>query len=456
MNEERYNQFKEKLGFFDWNQSIYGLVKFTEIVDKLEGQRSSRGVSISLYNDAIIRYEKQIFNNIENWETSENRVEPIYFVYEFEGFTRSFYGKENGWYELKIISAERKENYAEDEEFIFGKVFFAASPVKWQSVKVKLIKQAPMVISKIDYRKQIEIEKKKGSVILGHGKYFCGYPYGSSSIATLYNIGQANSTHIQFNKYVSAFIDIGYPTCGCDSELKKSNLIYKRKISKKNADFVFLTHWCLDHFLGVCEHEHFRNNVKRNRARSLYDAYWLAPDPTNNPDASDASLRLCLYLLQRKKICLIDTKTNPRDHVIGSSCLDIYSGEYSGDIRNDFGLIYEIKGKNTNFLFPGDASYRVFPKEIVGRDFKYILAPHHCSGMIPPNIRGIKSKNLLKFHNNQKCGFTFDNSIAFITAGKTNTHGHPDPKHMADLKRQNFELFILSSHCAESFEIIID
>lgn len=216
----------------------------------------------------------------------------------------------------------------------------------------------------------------------------------------VFNVGQANCCFCDLQDR-KLFFDIGVTY---REKIKNNSSIddaVNRYISKINADDVFVSHWDLDHILGVV----YNRNVLSNKI-------WLGPDfkllhEKQGRKVSISIINLVYYLIfvGKSEVMLIDTSSTDKT-LFESDTLSIYLGTpvtTSINILNNGGIIMKLQNRK-NMLFPGDCDNNVIPKLAISDTFDNIVVPHHGSIMGDPIFIG-KDPN--------------GNNCAYICIGKT-------------------------------------
>ncbi len=235
-----------------------------------------------------------------------------------------------------------------------------------------------------------------------------------------------------------------------------------QEISSSKPAFIILSHWDLDHILGIT---HLGANVYANNTGKKI--WWIAPNlgllPKKNQTASAS--RLCAYLVKAKLIWLIGDLVNKKSRnkqsikVLdnSSNILSIKMWQGAGKnspngINNNIGLILNIcmnvMGNgvdicNQKLLFTGDCEFRQMKEDVFcdkdQKDCKYdlLVTAHHGSknavfnSTLSPNIPE---------NRECKCVKGTAHARAVISYG-VNTHSHPNAEHIAILKRNGFSVY---------------
>ena len=182
---------------------------------------------------------------------------------------------------------------------------------------------------------------------------------------------------------------------------------------------IILSHWDLDHYLGIALYDY----------EKLFNKVWIARSEAKSQTAK--RIINIIFKVSKRKL-LISDYIDTEKIMLGDN-LVIYRNKSSKakDYINNNGLSIYInkKSKNVNLLklvSVGDVAY-----ENMHKDFKeenkldILVAYHHGSG----NYK----KNIFESNNNSK-------SIAIIPVG-CNTHKHPTEIAINDLKSKGFNIY---------------
>lgn len=339
-----------------------------------------------------------------------------------------------------------REGWVRNERIISvlnGRVMVSASPIEFSNGKLVIVEDHSSVPSGFEnilnddiYKCEkesytsanyCEIEKILNASIIN----------GKPIWINVYNVGQAYCAAICMDSNKLIFSDIGLTKDKIElnaKEIKKA----KKQIKKINPQMVILSHWDLDHILGIT-----------NASDSIYDAMWIVPDlwklrisnrkgKIDNKLISDSAKRLLKYLdwKNREKLIIIDdelSKTCIYENPTGT--MSIWSGErctisginennkrYNITKANNFGLMIFLKNDYTALL-PGDCEYSVMNNYLLKKEINFLVVPHHCSKMSKPKIKGA-------------CG----KKKAVLSYGIHNIHHHPDNLHMKQISEIGYEI----------------
>ena len=253
----------------------------------------------------------------------------------------------------------------------------------------------------------------------------------------VYNVGQACCTSVTLENKGIFFADIGLTKDRVELDMEEIKNA-KKKINGIIPQAVILSHWDLDHILGIT-----------NACDSIYDATWIVPDlwglqivkkngTIDEKQISDSAKRLLKYLdwkIKDKLIIVGDDLIKKCIYENPTKTVSIWTGErvtktgknankkqFQITRANNFGLIIYIKNDSAA-LFPGDCEYSVIPDTLLDKEINYLLVPHHCSKMSSPRIKA-------------SCGV----KRAILSYGIHNKHGHPDGLHMKQIYDMGYQI----------------
>lgn len=445
----------------DLSDYVYNAVKYVTNIGDFEFPLEFH---FSLINKWVAEKEK-VFSMEYNKEIREHLNYRPYFL-EFSGYCTN---REYLNQLLKLITSDDKNYYSayfytekiketkglsypewiNDEKIIAilsGEVLVSASPI--EKVKGQLFIVDDHTEASPEYKDILDdsIYRCEGETLKKHQQSYINDTLdntilnGKPKILNVYNVGQGNCAAIEMEAGGNIFADIGLTNDVI--ELSSKNIEKsKQKISDVSPEVVILSHWDLDHILGVT-----------NAADCIYDSTWVVPDlwglmkytskkrngQINYTYISDSAKRLLKYLdwRNKKRLLVVDDTfansliySNPTENVsIWSGTRKCKSGlnerkqKYCITPTNNFGLIIHLK-RNYSALLPGDCDYGVLPNDLVVKEINYLIVPHHCSKMSKPNI---------------KC--SEDKAVAVLSYGLHNKHNHPDMLHMKQLFDEGFEI----------------
>lgn len=379
------------------SDEVYGQIYVDEVIAWEEG--AVIRVNISLVNDQMLNME------LDGLESGSNSL----FFYEFIGeatypsrgpFVKcALLGKWDldEYHVFRIIDMENVDQKILVREFgnrpvFMGEILFSASPIL--SHKVAIVVEGPVKnraayqnLKKIYGRWSDEIRRK---AIYDNTKIISRLKEEFDAIKCkkvgIYNVGQANCCFCDLD-VKKLFFDIGVTRSKADRERKQiSNAI--DRMAKINVDAVILSHWDLDHVLGVCYNQN-----------CLYNTLWVVPDFEKLYTTPRISIiRLCNFLLRNgnSEILMIDTSTDEKTMFVSSNKeFSLYKGEpkaaYGINSMNNGGLILKLSRKK-NILMPGDCENSIIPDAALQEELDNVVVSHHGSYMSLPRMRGKKGK----------------------------------------------------------------
>lgn len=278
----------------------------------------------------------------------------------------------------------------------------------------------------------------------------------------IYNVGQGNFIYLKINKSFSMFFDVGeskYP----EDSLGEKNYIKQNndRIVKLEPDCIMLSHWDLDHILGVYKF----SDIFYKRPQ------WVTPDiKILGNQASLSAKRLCAYLIKEGKLSFV----NKRDDcflIIGdedNGMIRFWQGKGEGNpstLANNIGLIIEVKiNVNDNpkenqskhkdkekikfqkLLFTGDCSYSKMNSTILAEKYDFIVTSHHGAASAVEKDSANLELNTQNETNEVEEVFNFlapdaqTGARAVISTG-VNPYGHPHIEHLTELYYRGFDVY---------------
>lgn len=338
----------------------------------------------------------------------------------------------------------KKENWIDGKKIIAiiqGNLMISASPIE-------VVRGALVIVedhSKIDLdyldvlNDSIYSCKKSAYTCINYGEVQTlldsDVTNGTPRMINVYNVGQGLCASIHMDNGGVIFSDIGITKDKI--ELSSVDIIKaKQEIGMINPDLVVLSHWDLDHILGVT-----------NASEKIYDATWIVPDlwglirrnrKGSYEGVSKSAIRLLKYLDWRNGnnlFIIADDVDKTRIYKNSKSNIEIWTGirknirgknknneEYCITKANNFGLILYLENEKTALL-PGDCEYSAVDSGLLNKEINYLVVPHHCSKMSEPS-----------------CNASSDDKKAIISYGICNNYGHPDNLHMQQLHDKGYEI----------------
>lgn len=217
------------------------------------------------------------------------------------------------------------------------------------------------------------------------------------SSVNVYRIGNGNCIFMEIGDDGEGFFyDIGFNCKHRPRNLERGPYNYSksmRKIIKNKPSFFILSHWDLDHILGISA-----------AGKDYFDVDWFAPDCH---DACIDAKRLAKYLDYKNHLFRVERKIKSKSgRLIGEPIeiingeneqvakFKLYMGEKSGcdsSYSNCEGIVIEYVdfkgGEERVVLMMGDVNYASFDKarentgepKIANSQIDYLIVPHHGS-----------------------------------------------------------------------------
>ena len=392
------------------NNRVYGQIYLDELVYWGKDDGGQMRVSASLVNEQMLNME---------YEAREREDTPLFF-YEFQGertfssnlqmtkaiIRNSLDKAEGNFYILRIIDVETLGDNAErilgndaGRMTFEGEITFSASPVLSHRVVI-VVEDTVEKADEAAYEKLNKTYDTWNTTI----KKECIYDNNvisaelhklfdntvKSREVRIYNVGQANCCYCDLTTK-KIFFDIGVARSSKSLEMPliKSAV---QEISTLDADAVILSHWDLDHILGVCYNQ-----------KCMERKIWVVPDFKKLYSPPTISIkRLCNYLIKNGKSKLLMVDTSVSDKLLFESCngaVTIYKGEPKASCgvnkKNNGGLLLKLK-KHKNIFMPGDCENKRIPKAAVNTKYDYVIVPHHGAVMNLPTLRAKAGKKKKK------------------------------------------------------------
>lgn len=414
----------------------------------------------SVVNKWVIEKDK-VFEQEYNGENVEHLSYRPFFL-EFEGYCNkiNFYQlfefmemSEKAYLSGFFISDENREaegylregwiNGYEIVSILQGNIMSSASPIEFSGGKLVIVKDTTVVDPEYEsvlndsvYRCN-QLPYNIGNYHLIESELNKTVMVGKPKIMDVYNVGQACCSSIVLENDGIIFADIGLTKDKIELDIEEVENA-KRKIRDITPQIVILSHWDLDHILGVT-----------NASDDIYSATWIVPDlwglqtvrkngTIDGKIISDSAKRLLKYLDWKNKDKLIiigDDLIKKCIYKNPTETISIWTGKRVAKFgenannkkfyitkSNNFGLIIYIKN-NYSALLPGDCEYSVIPDELLDKEINYLMVPHHCSKMSTPKIKA-------------SCGV----NKAVLSYGIRNKHGHPDGLHMQQIYDEGYQI----------------
>lgn len=187
-----------------------------------------------------------------------------------------------------------------------------------------------------------------------------------------------------------------------------------RYISKFKPSVIILSHWDIDHLLGICQIE-----------EAYLPKVWIVPDMSERKTKPKFLLRVVAFLLYCRKMLIVGKELNG-ELFWENEFIALYKGQTLArgktNANNNQGLIAVIRQK---IIFPGDCFYEAWPTELAieKRPYSFLIVPHH----------GGEAGNLPVFEGDcaeQK------QQVAIVSYGENNSYGHPKIEYITRLREE--------------------
>jgi|GEM_PF-2858219 len=442
----QWSSFKEELmSEVREGEEVYVKVLYDE--DPLEEELPSLNISFSLIRQKMLKYETEFFNySTENNDEIMSHYKPYIYEFNFRKITREIEEviknnfTQNSWVKMKIYEDSFEESYLNDgDQIIFsGETIFSASPIVRKSCRLVFSPSTNSDPDVVDINKNFDktrLDNKLRSVafdVKTENRIKNLMPKKvDNGMVTIFNIGQGNYVELKVGGKVFLF-DIGMTDNAIDYTSNRIKWNYEKIIPYHRPDAIILSHWDIDHILGVGFLD----------ARHIYStSLWLAPDLTQLRTVTQSAYRLSFYLAHKSGIFLVNNY-NSCLYQSNDKRFNIYQGKGTstkggGNKANNIGLLIEItdvKFKTSfdtytdrndvtgnSMLLSGDCDYVKMPDSIQMKlkDYDFLMVPHHGADTTLPTFCS---------HVHRKTKY------AIVSYGK-NRHNHPGKKHIAELEK---------------------
>jgi len=413
---------------------------------------------ISLLNSKMLAYDRYYFM-LDNNDKEGYYYRPYFYEFIIED-NDDFFNKfdQNLIGEWMIGQLREPEEISYNEYALIGDVIFSASPIE--------IRGRGLIITEPEISNEIKnkindvyklIKENSNGIIDNEedlGKIIQDViENGTPNIVKIYNVGQASCNNICFNNKKEILFDIGYSYMKADQNRIEKN---QSNIRECNPALVILSHWDLDHILGVVYSK-----------ETIFNVNWIAPSMLELKPSqfSLSAARLAKYLAIKRILKIVDDKFNGKK-VYNSDFFQIWKGKgkentakydtgsYDRELNkrdkvsglnkaNNIGLIIVlVSEKENNMLLPGDCEYKMFPDKLYEEHSRFynMIAPHHGSNMefIKPEVYNIIEKG----------------NSAFISAGSN--HYKPEHDwvgHCNFLKEMYYNIYKTKDKKVQKYEI---
>lgn len=456
LSESEKNTFAEE--YFKQIESEYFQIKFRNENYLLEGKKFARIYNIELNENNKVKLHMSIVtNNIMKYDKimfDENKKDNHYKPYFVEFISDYFdldYLKKLGldnidcendqWIEIQFLEDKSKKD---NGEYISGTFIFSASPLKIGKRTVEIT--GDNIPEDVKNFNRLCLKKVKNYILdtqknSSNNQLEEIFPksYTECEI-TIFNVGQGSLNLIEVDNKKFLF-DIGDSEYNGEAIERKNKEKADKLIKAINPYCVILSHWDLDHILGIAK-----------MTDEIFDAYWIVPDITEKNGFSDSARRLICFLAWYSKTKLVSIRSKGDDmnntiifsndvFELGKGTGKTYYSKMSPylcdkinslNFQNNFGLVLKVKGRKEHTIFAGDCEYKAFPENFMTQYPDYLVAPHH----------GSKMDFDIKINNSKV-------KLAFISAGKNNykckhstsCNSHPNICHIRFLEELGYSVY---------------
>lgn len=269
----------------------------------------------------------------------------------------------------------------------------------------------------------------------------------SPGLIKIYNVGQGFCGYMRTKDKKRIFIDIGmdqryfWKTHPLPAEEKEVIKHSYECINKAKPQVILLTHWDIDHLLGICLIDD-----------PNFPQIWIAPSVVETNRHQMFLCRLLAYLCRNHYELIMIGEDFNNDNVWQNENFAIYKGNTgttgrkdSNEKYNDQGLIFVIGNK---VIFPGDCAYCAWPEDlkIPEHEYNFLIAAHHGGEA------GISQCS----PSSNKCENRVKNKMAIYSYGVNNTHHHPVQDHIQYLESLGYRTRHVKDYAAIFIGVNID
>ncbi len=405
LSKDELNPFPEETTI------VYGEITEEEQIDE-----KNISITIDLVNENMIKFDNEyVYQEIHNSQNiNPNDFLFIYFAsfnITIENYKQLFSNSIDGsYYKIELIPKNSLKKDLEDDK-IPCTVFFAASPIITKEYYLKILEKKYSIPLKIPKFKNSTLSSKS-SIKTELDKIF-NYQI-KVNFFRIHNVGQGNCSTILLKNNKKFFYDIGLTKYTKGDN--KYNHFYNTvsMFNFNNYDVVILSHWDLDHYIGIITEP----------GGSILEKTWISPDSITGFNASRIS-----YVIENfGKLIRIDSSINGQFYK--KDDLVLFKG--TGSEKNDSGIILGIDNGTNNLIAMGDVSYKhALAVSKFFNDINYLAVPHHGADIkslfFNPKIP-LSSTGYLKY----PCD-------AIISVGY-NTYKHLTNQAISDLHKAGFRI----------------
>lgn len=403
----------------DINEKLY--IKILETSQKVNDENIkensiSESIQISLISKSMLEYDKKMFGLVAEKVQMENYFYRPYFLEFFVDMDslseddKNLLTNENNM--GKWIEASFREDKWNEKEVVSigGIIVYSASPFEMNRRKLQikrnyLVEDISQNFNEL-IRQQYETTNsiKTNSDIVSLLNQLVGTT--SNCNIKIYNVGDGNCIYIYCSNGSRILFDIGQNCNPYSHDWHDCSILRVQSyIGRIKPHNVILSHWDLDHVIGVVFAQ-----------QHVFEVPWIAPDLNSIPEKqiSMGALRVAKYLELKNKLNLININ-NKNNCIFSKGCISLWEGKGTLGVAhtsltetNNSSLVMEITNLNGDLiLLPGDCEYLCLPDRLnfITKRYKYLIVPHHCSDM---------DTTLLN-------GNSFGQDYAIISAGRYNT-----------------------------------
>lgn len=346
--------------------------------------------------------------------------------------------KENRWFHATIRSGSKEESLNSPSfNYITGSISASIYPYYFQNV---YLSWSPDTVENWEQPYEPDIshylnltESQQGALFYEARSILDIMSRSESLHAKVFNVGQASFSYINSNRINGQehriMFDLGQPT---SYNMGGESLLLKRIIGENvcrsrlmRPDIIIVSHWHTDHFLLGFQIAKTLCDLKRQ-------TIWIAPKHNSK---SKCANNLMSYLITRGALLLVDGAQRNSFLRSANGSISLWQGASGSNDYNNSGIILSIR----NALFTGDCGYDNWPSYIVSNANRYnhAIVPHH----------GARISKLPPFSHYAK-------RFAYISAGN-NGYGHPDSKHIEQLRTTGFDVKITKDCSCDYFGFTI-
>lgn len=470
---DKFNQFSDKLIEITRKYFTGDKVLYARVVEALEERKNI--FQISLITDEMIDLDKAFINLMEEAHVPNEDGEAAlrenangYHPYFFEFLTQPLYSPkvhflnslQGKWVEVRVRPITRRKQKADENATIVrGNLIFGASPATQQPMELVITgKQAERAIPTDSMWEELQKPTDEKVVARIKTTWENTIQAVQNINCRIYNVGQGNCISLLLNDKLEVFFDIGHSNqyyYGSKNAREKQIIEnFRHILTFSTPQWIILSHWHMDHVNGYDSINENRCWLKKADYNVYSHCFWIAPHLKllkNRP--SDRVIRLAFYALANHTLWMVDQEDRMKPvmpDVTDSSKMILWQGllkdknDRAGIVANDTGLLLQLKNvidsDNTQFvLFPGDCSYKHFPKLLKGVPYQLLVTPHHGSADTVPDLAADTNSSL--------------QAKAVLSVGR-NTYGHPAPEHMGSLLEQGFQLEYTPGCCYLETKIV--